>query len=46
MGLLRKNGIPLQGIYQCIVENETDLIESVYVGLYNSGGGIAFLYIL
>ena len=29
-----------QGIYYCLVENDALTEESVYVGLYNSGGGI------
>ena len=38
--LLRTSGTPQQGIYQCVVQNDTAVLYTVHVGLYNSGGGI------
>ena len=32
---------PLQGIFHCEVENDTDTQQTVYVGVYGSGGGTA-----
>ena len=34
-------GTPAEGIYDCVVEDDTFRAQTVYVGLYNSGGGIA-----
>ena len=31
---------PAEGIYDCVVEDDTLTPQTVYVGLYNSGGGI------
>ena len=31
---------PSEGIYQCLVEDNTFTIQAAYVGLYSSGGGI------
>ena len=31
---------PSEGIYYCVVEDDTFIEQTVYVGLYNSGGGI------
>ena len=31
---------PSDGIYQCLVEDNTRSIQVVYVGLYHTGGGI------
>ena len=31
---------PSEGIYYCVVEDDTFTNQTVYVGLYNSGGGI------
>ena len=31
---------PSEGIYHCLVEDDTLTEQTVYVGLYNSGGGI------
>ena len=33
-----------EGMYQCLVEDDRLIVRTVYVGLYNSGGGI-ILYI-
>ena len=30
---------PSEGIYYCVVEDDTFTYQTVYVGLYNSGGG-------
>ena len=40
--LLRNNatGTPAEGIYDCVIEDDTLTLQTVYVGLYNSGGGI------
>ena len=32
-------GTPSEGIYHCLVEDDTLTEHTVYVGLYNSGGG-------
>ena len=32
-------GTPTEGIYSCIVQDDTLILQTVYVGLYNSGGG-------
>ena len=32
-------GTPSEGIYYCVVEDDTFTEQTVYVGLYNSGGG-------
>ena len=32
-------GTPAEGIYHCAVEDDTFTLQTVYVGLYNSGGG-------
>ena len=31
--------IPAEGIYRCTVQDDSTEVQSVYVGLYNSGGG-------
>ena len=33
-------GTPSEGIYQCLVENDTFTKQTIDIGLYNSGGGI------
>ena len=33
-------GPPSEGIYYCVVEDDTFTDQTVYVGLYNSGGGM------
>ena len=35
----RNTGTPEQGIYHCVVEDANNIPQTVYVGLYNSGGG-------
>ena len=32
-------GTPPEGIYSCTVQDDTLTLQTVYVGLYNSGGG-------
>ena len=41
VGLLRNTATdpPAEGIYECVVEDDTLTPQTVYVGLYNSGGG-------
>ena len=34
------SGIPSEGIFHCAVEDATFTVQTVYIGLYNSGGGI------
>ena len=31
---------PAEGIYECVIDDDTFTPQTVYVGLYNSGGGI------
>ena len=40
--LLRNSatGTPLEGVYNCVIEDGTLTPQTVYVGLYSSGGGI------
>ena len=33
-------GTPSEGIYYCVVEDDTFTYQTVYVGLYNIGGGM------
>ena len=37
---------PAEGIYDCVIEDYIFLTQTVYVGLYNSGGGIAVTKIM
>ena len=37
--LRRNSGTPDEGIYQCDVNDATETPQTVYVGLYNTGGG-------
>ena len=37
--LRRNTGTPEEGIYHCVVEDADNTPQTVYVGLYNSGGG-------
>ena len=30
---------PAEGIYNCVIEDDTHIQRTVFVGLYNSGGG-------
>ena len=41
--LLNKGGTPEQGIYYCVVDDADGATQTVYVGLYNSGGGAIHL---
>ena len=36
-------GPPAEGMYHCMVQDATSTFQTVYVGLYNSGGGITAL---
>ena len=38
--LRRTSGAPPEGIYRCFIADDTGTFQPVYVGLYNSGGGI------
>ena len=38
-------GTPSEGIYYCVVEDATFINQTVYVGLYNSGGGGMYIWI-
>ena len=38
--LHRNSGTPSEGIYYSVVEDDTFTYQTVYVGLYNSGGGM------
>ena len=38
-------GTPSEGIYYCVVEDDTFINQTVYVGLYNSGRGGMYVYI-
>ena len=38
--LKRNSGTPDEGIYQCDVNDATETPQTVYIGLYNTGGGI------
>ena len=33
---------PSEGIYHCVVEDDTMTEDTLYIGLYNSGGGYKF----
>ena len=39
-------GTPTEGIYSCIIQDDTLTLQTVYVGLYNSGGGLFFQRLL
>ena len=36
---------PVEGIYYCEIEDDTDTLQTVYVGLYNDDGGGNVLYV-
>ena len=38
--LIRNSGTPAEGIYRCDVDDATDTPHRVYVGLYNTEGGM------
>ena len=40
------SGSPSEGIYVCGVEDDTFTYQTIYVGLYNNGGGIHKLCVL
>ena len=44
--LWRATGTPVEGIYRCEVMDDTDTLQTVYVGLYNDDGGGNVLYVL
>ena len=37
------SGIPSEGIFHCGVEDATFTVQTIYVGLYNSGGGTMYV---
>ena len=39
-------GTPSEGIYYCVVEDDTFTDQTVYVGLYNSGGEGKHIYVI
>ena len=43
--LYRVTGTPVEGIYRCEVMDDTDKLQTVYVGLYNDDGGGNVLYV-
>ena len=38
-------GTPVEGIYRCEIEDATNTLQTVYVGLYNDDGGGNVLYV-
>ena len=38
--LRRTSGDPPEGIYRCTIDESASTVQMVYVGLYNTGGGI------
>ena len=38
--LFRVTGTPAEGIYRCVIEDDKFTLQTVFVGLYNSGEGI------
>ena len=43
--LYRITGTPVEGIYRCQIEDDTDTLQTVYVGLYNDDEGGKVLYV-
>ena len=43
--LWRNTGTPAEGIYRCEVMDDTNTLQTVYVGLYNDDGGGNVLYV-
>ena len=43
--LWRQSGTPVEGIYRCEVMNASEILQTVYVGLYNDDGGGNVLYV-
>ena len=42
--LLRGTGIPVEGIYTCRTADGSSTTQTVFVGLYNEGGGEYIVY--
>ena len=42
--LIKRTGIPLRGIYYCIIDDNSNISQRVFVGLYQSGAGIYMRY--
>ena len=42
--LYRVTGTPAEGIYHCEIEDDTFITRTVFVGLYNDGGGKSLLF--
>ena len=38
--LIRSSGMPDEGIYHCNVDDAAETLQTVYVGLYNTGEGM------
>ena len=36
--LLRNTGIPVEGIYSCVIPDKTGTMQTIFVGLYNDAG--------
>ena len=43
--LYRNTNPPVEGIYRCQIEDDTNTLQTVYVGLYNDDGGGNVLYV-
>ena len=43
--LYRNTDPPVEGIYYCEIEDDTNALQTVYVGLYNDDGGGNVLYV-
>ena len=43
--LYRNTNPPVEGIYHCEIEDDTNTLHTVYVGLYNDDGGGNVLYV-
>ena len=35
---------PAEGLYHCTIEDSTFILQNIFVGLYNTGQGIVFVY--
>ena len=38
-----ESGTPPEGIYHCVIEDDTLTQQVLYVGIYNNGGGIVYV---